>query len=125
MHHVPSWLIARARRFQPFCYLLCISVASALAGGAPAETHWAFKPLASPAIPSTTNLAWAKTDVDRFILAKLEEQGLRPASPADKRNLLRRASFDVIGLPPTIEQIETFLADSKPGAFERLLDSLL
>jgi hypothetical protein len=70
-------------------------------------------------------VAWVKSPIDRFILARLEEKGLKPAPPADKRTLLRRAYFDLIGLPPTPEEVEAFLSDSSPGAFEKVVDRLL
>ena len=68
---------------------------------------------------------WAKTPIDRFILAKLEEKGLKPVQAADKRVLIRRAYFDLIGLPPTPEQVDAFLADNSPDAFAKVVDRLL
>ncbi len=90
----------------------------------PAKTreHWAFRPVADPAPPAVKNASWAKTDLDRFILAKLEEKGLRPAPPADRMTLLRRATFDLHGLLPTPEEIAAFEAD---GSFEKAVDRLL
>src|SRR5206468_8620441 len=69
--------------------------------------------------------AWVRSPIDRFILAKLDEKGLHPAPPADKRTLLRRATFDLIGLPPAPEEIGAFLADDSPDAFARVVDRLL
>jgi cytochrome c553 len=95
----------------------------------PAETaavrkgFWSFPPLQKPPLPRET--AWAKTPIDRFILAKLEQQGLQPAPPADKRTLIRRATFDLIGLPPKPEEVDAFLADDSPGAFAKVVDRLL
>jgi hypothetical protein len=68
---------------------------------------------------------WARTAVDRFILAKLEEKNLRPNGPADRRTLIRRAYFDLIGLPPTPEEVEAFVNDRSPDAWEKLIDQLL
>ena len=68
---------------------------------------------------------WCKQPLDRFILAKLEEKGLHPVAPADKRTLIRRATFDLIGLPPTPEEIDAFLADASPDAFAQVVDRLL
>jgi hypothetical protein len=87
--------------------------------------HWAFKPLSKAAPPSVKNEAWVKNDIDRFVLAKLEAAGLTPNEPADKHALIRRTYFDLIGLPPTPEQVNAFLADNSPEAFEKVVDELL
>jgi hypothetical protein len=87
--------------------------------------HWAFQPIADPPVPKVHDGAWPLTDVDRFILAHLEAQGLKPVPSADKRTLIRRVTFDLTGLPPTPEEIHAFLADNAPGAFERVVDRLL
>ena len=73
----------------------------------------------------STNEAWPQGDIDQFILARLEERGLSPTVPADKRTLLRRATFDLTGLPPTPEEIDEFLADESPDAFAKVVDRLL
>jgi hypothetical protein len=78
-----------------------------------------------PKIPVVGNRAWVKTPVDAFVLAKLESQGVKPAPAADKVTLLRRATFDLTGLPPTPEEVSSFLADNSPGAFEKVVDRLL
>lgn len=93
------------------------------AGGAP--LHWSFVPVKTPAIPKVKNSAWVKTPIDAFILAKLERKGLRPAPPADKRTLIRRAYYDLIGLPPTAEEVAAFYADRSPDAFAKVVDRLL
>lgn len=90
-----------------------------------ASGHWAFRPPKKPSIPSVANKAWPKHPIDHFILAELEDKKLTPASPADKRSLLRRAIFDLIGLPPTPEEIGSFLNDSSPNAFAKVVDRLL
>jgi hypothetical protein len=91
-----------------------------------AERHfWSFQPIATPALPSVTNTSWPLTPLDRFILARLEKEGLRPAADADRRTWLRRVTFDLTGLPPTAEEIAAFLADQTPTAFERVVDRLL
>lgn len=92
---------------------------------ASARKHWAFQPVQSPAIPKTTNTAWPATDIDRFILARLEAAKLAPTAPADKRTLLRRVTLDLTGLPPTPAEIAAFLADNSPEAFARVVDRLL
>lgn len=91
----------------------------------PAEEHWAFKAPQKPPLPKVTDNAWPKNAMDNFILAKLEENGMKPSPPADKRTLLRRVSFDLIGLPPTPEEVDAFLADDSSNAYERVVEQLL
>ena len=86
---------------------------------------WSFRPLAAPAVPEPARSDWARNDIDRFVLAKLEEKGLAPLGPADRRQLIRRATFDLTGLPPTPAEIDAFVADESPEAFERVVDRLL
>ena len=87
--------------------------------------YWAFQKPTVAAPPKVTDEKWARTDVDHFVLAKLEAKGLKPVSDADKRTLVRRVYYDIIGLPPTPEQVEAFVKDKSPGAYEGLVDSLL
>ena len=91
----------------------------------PGREHWAFRKVEDPALPEVRNEAWVSHDLDRFILSRLEERGLAPVTPADKRTLLRRATFDLIGLAPSEAEIEDFLADESPDAFARVVDRLL
>ncbi len=86
---------------------------------------WSFQPLATPAVPTPATAGWARTDIDRFVLAKLEDKGLTPVGDAEKRQLIRRATFDLIGLPPTPEEVEAFLDDDSADAFEKVVDRLL
>jgi hypothetical protein len=86
---------------------------------------WAFIPPKPVAPPAVKDASWPQRDLDRFILAKIEERGLKPAAPADRAALIRRAYFDLIGLPPTPEQIDEFVHDTRPDAFARVVDSLL
>jgi cytochrome c553 len=90
-----------------------------------AKKHWAFQPVSSPPVPRLPNDEWSQTPLDRFVLAKQREAGLTPSPRADKRTLLRRVSIDLIGLPPTPEQMDEFLADDHPDAIERVVDRLL
>ncbi len=92
---------------------------------ASARTHWAFQPVKRPAIPTVKNQRWVQSPVDAFILAKLESTGMQPAHPADKRTLIRRATYDLIGLPPTPEEVAAFVADESPDAFATVVDRLL
>src|SRR5262249_36055020 len=87
-----------------------------------ARKFWAFQPVKDHQPPKVKNEAWVKSPIDRFILAKLEEKSLKPAADTDKRALIRRATFDLTGLPPTPEEIEAFLKDSSPNAFEKVVD---
>jgi len=86
--------------------------------------HWAFQPVVRPAVPELSS-AWVRTPVDAFILDSLQENGLQPNPPADKRTLIRRLTYDLTGLPPTRQQMDAFLADERPDAYERLVDTLL
>ena len=86
---------------------------------------WSFRPLAAPAVPEPARTDWARNEIDRFVLAKLEEKGLAPLGPADRRQLVRRATFDLTGLPPTPAEIDAFVADESPDAFEQVVDRLL
>jgi mono/diheme cytochrome c family protein len=92
---------------------------------ASARTHWAFQPVKEPAVPSVKNRNWVRSPVDAFILAELEAAGMQPAPPADKRTLIRRATYDLIGLPPTPEEVAAFVADTSPEAFATVVDRLL
>ncbi len=87
--------------------------------------HWAFQPVSNPVPPAVRDRAWARTDVDLFILSKLAEHGLQPAPPAGKRTLIRRATIDLTGLPPTPQEVDDFLADDSPRAFSSVVERLL
>jgi hypothetical protein len=87
--------------------------------------HWAFGPPALPRVPAVKNAGWPASALDNFILARLETEGLSPAVPADKRTLIRRVAFDVIGLPPTPAEVDAFLADDRPEAYALVVDRLL
>lgn len=89
------------------------------------QQFWAFSPPVVPPLPKVKNQAWAKSPLDLFVLAKLEEKGMKPAPAADKATLIRRATFDLTGLPPTPAEIDAFLADKAPDAFEKVIDRLL
>ena len=88
-------------------------------------SHWAFQPTAEVTVPAVTNSEWPRSTLDHFILAKLEAAGLSPAARADRRTLIRRVTFDLLGLPPTPDEIDAFLADDAPDAFARVVDRLL
>ncbi len=87
--------------------------------------HWAFQPIGNPAPPVVHDAAWERTPIDRFVLARLEAAGLAPSLPADRRTLIRRATFDLTGLPPTAQDVDAFVDDPAPDAYARLIDRLL
>ena len=90
-----------------------------------AKSLWSFQPIKHPAEPQVSNTAWVRNPIDAFVLAKLEAEGIEPSAAADKITLLRRVSFDLTGLPPTPDDVTTFLEDDTPAAYERLVDRLL
>ena len=96
-----------------------------IAAGAPYKAHWAFVPPRQAPPPLVHDLAWPRNAIDRFVLARLEAAGLRPAPEADRYTLVRRVSLDLIGLPPTPEEADAFVQDTAPDAYERLVDRLL
>jgi hypothetical protein len=104
--HWPEGLALRDRRFD-------------------GETWWAFRPLARPTVPAVDDRRWVRTPIDAFILGQLETQHLHPGAEADRRTLIRRVTFDLHGLPPTPEEIDRFLGDDAPDAYEKLVDRLL
>ena len=89
------------------------------------RNFWSFRPVTKPSLPAVKNSKWCISPVDRFVLAKLEFNGLKPAPPADRRSLIRRVSFDLVGLPPTPEEVEAFVNDRTPNAWEKIVDRLL
>jgi Protein of unknown function (DUF1553)/Protein of unknown function (DUF1549)/Planctomycete cytochrome C len=91
----------------------------------PQQKFWAFIPPVEPAQPVVKDKEWVRSPVDAFVLAALENKGLAPAKPADKRTLIRRATYDLTGLPPTPAEVEEFLADTSPDAFAKVIDRLL
>ena len=93
--------------------------------GAPWQEHWAFRAPVKAALPPVHNAAWSRTSVDRFVLARLEAKGLGPAPAADNRTLIRRVALDLTGLPPTPAEIEAFLKDPSPNAYEHMIDRYL
>ena len=93
--------------------------------GAEYKEHWAFIAPVKPSIPKTNNVNWAQNEIDRFVLSQLEQNGLEPNEKASKEKLLRRVFFDLTGLPPSVEQINDFVNDDSPTAYEKIIDSLL
>ncbi len=93
--------------------------------GAAYEQHWAYIPPVRPALPPVKNAAWARNPIDRFVLARMEKAGLSPAPEADRRTLARRLSLDLTGLPPEPADVDAFVADKSPNAYEKLVDKTL
>jgi len=96
-----------------------------IAAGAEYEPHWAYIQPRRPAVPPTRNAGWVRNPIDAFILQPLEAKHVTPSPEADRRTLLRRLSLDLIGLPPTPDEVKACLADTRPGAYERQVDRLL
>jgi len=93
--------------------------------GAAYQPHWSYRPLGAVQTPDVTDVNWPRNDIDRFVLARLEQAGLSPSPEAGRERLIRRLSFDLTGLPPTLEEIDAFLADASADAYETLVDRLL
>jgi hypothetical protein len=93
--------------------------------GAPWQSHWAYETPKRPALPVVKNKKWAKNEIDHFVLAKLEQEKLKPSPEADPTTLVRRVTQDLTGLPPTPEEVDAFLADKSPDAYEKVVDRLL
>ena len=104
---------------------LAFAAACVVATGAEASDHWAYQPVTLPSVPPVENSAWPSGAMDHFILAKLRENGMQPAQPADRRILIRRVTLDMTGLPPTPGEVDAFLADDSPGAYRRVVERLL
>ena len=101
-------------------------VAATLGSFTPAQkSHWAFQKIKAPQLPAVKSQSWAKNPIDAFVLAKLESRGLHPSPEADRVTLIRRVTFDLIGLPPTPEEVRAFVDDASPNAFEKVVDRLL
>jgi mono/diheme cytochrome c family protein len=96
-----------------------------IAEGAPYARHWSFVKPERPPLPSVADAKWPRREIDRFVLARLEKLGLKPSPEADRHALIRRASLDLTGLPPSLEDVDRFVADPDPRAYEKLVDRLL
>ncbi|HET6881729.1 MAG TPA: DUF1549 domain-containing protein [Pirellulales bacterium] len=96
-----------------------------IADGAKWDEHWAFQPVVRPAVPEVNDRGWVRNPIDNFILSRLEANSLQPAPPADRVALVRRAYYDLTGLPPTPAEVDTFVADESPDAYPKLIDRLL
>jgi len=102
-----------------------LKLAAWVAQGAKYESHWAYVAPAKETPPKVDNNTWPRNPIDKFVLGNLEKNDIEPAPEADRTTLIRRLSFDLIGLPPTSQEVSTFIKDKKSGAYERLVDRLL
>src|SRR5690606_35579637 len=94
--------------------------------GAKFDQHWSYTPLERPEVPDVADLkSWAKNPIDAFLAASWKDHGLKPAPAADRRTLIRRLYFDLLGLPPTPEEVDAFVNDASPDAYEKLVDRVL
>jgi hypothetical protein len=98
---------------------------AAAAARAASSTHWAFQPVRRPPSPRVENTTWVRNEIDAFVLARLEAEHIAPSSEADRATLIRRLSFDLLGLPPTPQEVDDFVNDPRPDAYEELVDRLL
>ena len=105
--------------------LLLLSAVLAVPAGAAQPAHWSLRLRSRPDVPRFADSAWCRIPLDAFVLDRLRKAGLRPALQADRCTLIRRLSFDLIGLPPTPEEVDTFVNDPMPDAYERLVERLL
>jgi hypothetical protein len=102
-----------------------VAKGSSAAYGGVGKDHWSFLPIRNPAVPVVADPSWCTTPIDNFVLARLEENSLRPNPEADKYTLIRRATFDLTGLPPTEAEVQRYLVDDSPQAWEKVVDRLL
>lgn len=105
--------------------LLIAPLAGATSKGLNPGDHWSFRPVVRPQVPEVRNVRWPRNEIDHFILARLEQEGVEPSPETDRVSLLRRVTLDLIGLPPTPEEVEEFITDDAPEAYERAVDRLL
>jgi len=98
---------------------------NAAAGPAKGADHWAFRPVVRPAVPAVADPAWGQNPIDAFVRARLDRENLKPSPEADRVTLIRRLSFDLLGLPPSVPEVDAFLADTRTDAYEQLVDRLL
>ncbi len=96
-----------------------------IAEGAEYQAHWSFVAPTRPALPEVSQVGWPRNEIDRFILERIEKEGLQPSPEADKATLIRRIALDLTGLPPSLAEVDAFLADDSPDAYERVVDRLL
>ncbi len=123
IEHLAAWIASGAAYDAPLVDVAQEFIAKLVS---PQDREfWSLAPLSDAEVPAVQNNGWCRTPIDQFVLHKLEAASIGPNGPADKRKLIRRATFDLTGLPPTPEQVDEFLADASPDAYDRLIDRLL
>ena len=105
--------------------LLLLAGVSSAEAEAPEKTHWAYVKPTRPGLPQLKNVSWPRNGIDHFILARLEKEGLNPSPAAEKAVLTRRLALDLTGLPPTVEEVDRFVADESQDAWQKAIDRLL
>ncbi len=123
--NIAKWINAGAPYDKPLTLTAPGKQADAADSKPPTTNHWAFKAPRRPAVPAVKDAARVRNPIDAFVLAKLESQGIAPSPEADRRTLIRRLSLDLLGLPPTSAEVDEFVKDQRPDAYERLVDRLL
>jgi mono/diheme cytochrome c family protein len=124
-HGKPRMPLGMTSLTEPQIRTISEWIASGGRTDAPDRPHWAYVKPKRPNLPKTSNSKWVKNPIDAFVLARLEKEKLKPSPEASRETLIRRVSLDLIGLPPTVEEVEAFKADKRPDAYERLVDRLL
>jgi len=125
MAHLTRWLVLGCAAAPLAGAVLARAQAPVSPSSAPAKVHWAYvKPL-RPELPAVARPGWVRSPIDRFVLARLESEKLSPSAEAGKATLLRRATLDLTGLPPTTEDLDAFMADRSNDAYTRVVDRLL
>ncbi len=122
---VTPWFAAFGNTARLCLLSWCVAAQIGATEASAGRHFWAFRPPADPELPLVNDASWPTTPLDRFVLAKLEEHGIKPAPRADKQTLIRRATFDLTGLPPVPSDVASFLADDAPDAFAKVVDRLL
>ena len=120
---ISTWIANGAAYDKPLVDAAAVMTAKTVSDAD--RQFWSFRPLAEPAPPEVKRRDWCRGPIDQFVLEKLEAKGIVPNGPANRRKLIRRAYLDLLGLPPTPEQVEAFVFDESPDAYERLVDRLL
>jgi hypothetical protein len=120
-----DWITWSAERRSTIAALVGVMGVASILAEESESPHWAFVPPKASPFPQAENADWPRNEIDHFVLARLEREGLSPSSEADRPTLIRRLTLDLTGLPPTLEEVDAFLADKSPDAYEKLVDRLL
>jgi len=121
----PAFAEAQMRVLADWISQGAAAPATEIADDGSGRSHWAFQPPVQHPLPRVKDAGWVRNDIDYFILARLEKEGMRPSSEADRPTVIRRLYLDLLGLPPTVAEVDAFCSDTRAGAYERLVDHLL